>query len=102
MDAIGSIRSNLLQPQALNFLPTKDFPKVYGVLMDWTVDTQTSTAFALCDGTSGLYAPSVVLADKVLQERVKARAISLVKTAGSYYDFSVSTTDYTPPKAGIV
>jgi len=95
-----ALRLKLFAPQEM--VATNDFPKVYGLVMDWAVGTQNSTTFAMFDGRSGLYAPSFVLSDNVMQKRVKNRAISLVKTAGEYYDAAVPTSDYSLPKSGSV
>lgn len=102
MDSTGLTRLKLFAPQEAKVVATNDFPKVYGLVMDWAVGSQTSTTFAMCDGRSGLYAPSFVLSDNVMQKRVKNRAISLVKTAGEYYEGAVPTSDYSLPKSGTV
>ena len=104
MDNVGARRLQLFEPITgdVATLAMKDFPKVYGLVMDWAVGDQTSTTFAMCDGKSGLYGPSMVLSDKTLQKRVKSRAIALVKTAGEYFDLSAPTSDYSLPSPGRV
>src|SRR5271157_3185776 len=97
-----ALRHELFAPQEGKIVATNDYPKVYGIVMDWAVGTQTSTTFAMCDGRSGLYAPSFVLSDHTMQKRVKNRAISVVKTAGEYYEAAVPTSDYSLPKSGTV
>jgi hypothetical protein len=102
MDTFDALRLKLFTPSEVKAAATNDFPKVYGLVMDWSVGSQTSTTFAMCDGKSGLYAPRMVLCDEVMQNRVKNRALSLVKTAGEYYDAAVPASDYPLPKPGNV
>ena len=104
MDSVDWRRLRLFEPLTADVatLAMKDFPKVYGLVMDWSVGNQTSTTFAMCDGRSGLYGPHMVLSDKTLQKRVKNRAIALVKTAGEYYDVAAPTNDYSLPSPGSV
>jgi hypothetical protein len=97
-----ALRLKLFARQEVEVVATNEFPKVYGLVMDWAVGNQTSTTFAMCNGRSGLYAPSFLLSDNVMQKRVKNRAISLVKTAGEYYEDAVPTNDYSLPKSGAV
>ncbi len=104
MDSVSARRLQLFAPLTGDAasLAMKDFPKVYGLVMDWSVDNQTSTTFAMCDGRCGLYAPRMVLSDKTLQKRVKTQTIALVKTAGQYFDIAAPTSDYPLPSPGSV
>jgi hypothetical protein len=38
--------------------PSKEFPRVYGVLMDWPIDKNTATVFSASDGAASLYTTS--------------------------------------------
>ena len=38
--------------------PTKEFPRVYGILMDWPVGEQTATVFSSSSGAASLYTTS--------------------------------------------
>lgn len=42
----------------LGFKPTANFPRVFGVVMDWAVGDETVSIVGFADGTASLYASS--------------------------------------------
>jgi hypothetical protein len=38
--------------------PTKEFPRIYGILMDWPINQQTATILSTSTGAASLYTTS--------------------------------------------
>ncbi|MDB6018416.1 MAG: hypothetical protein JWR19_2905 [Pedosphaera sp.] len=100
-----ALRSMMLTapPKNLGIQPTKSFPRVYGVLMDWPLQNGTATIVSLCDGNASLYTTSTFgIIGGVAHESVRAAAIQFVATAERHFDAAVPTKEYPYPQPGHV
>lgn len=87
-------------PKEVDISPSAEFPKVYGVLMDWPIDEQTATVFSASDGAASLYTTSTFgIIGGQGHESVRTAAKKFVKAAGGFYDAATPTTDYPYPAA---
>jgi hypothetical protein len=83
--------------------PTKEFPRVYGVLMDWPVGKNTATVVSLHDGSASLYTTSDFLViGGIGHESVRTAAIRFVHAADRHYEEAVLTSDVSYPPSGRV
>jgi hypothetical protein len=81
--------------------PSKEFPKVYGVLMDWPLGEQTATVFSLCDGTASLYTTSTFgIIGGAGHASVRAAAARFVNAAARHYDTGMPTKVYPYSRSG--
>lgn len=78
---------------------SNDFPRTYGVLMDWPLgDGNIVSVIGLCDGNASLYTTSTFgVIGGVGHESVRKVATNLVRVAGNFYADSVPTTDHAFP-----
>jgi hypothetical protein len=66
--------------------PSDDFPKVYGVLIDWPLGEHTATIVSMSDGNASLYTTSTFgIMGGISHESVRNAARALVKAAQTYY-----------------
>ncbi len=80
--------------------PSKDFPRVFGVLMDWPIGADTATVFATSTGTASLYTTSTFgIIGGEAHENVRAAAIRLVRAADQFYESALPVTEYPYPPA---
>jgi hypothetical protein len=92
-----------MAPSEVGIQPTEEFPKVYGVLMEWRVSEHTATVVSMCDGSASLYTTSSFgIAGGIGHETVRAAATSFVRTAQKSYDASKPTNEYPYPASGHV
>jgi hypothetical protein len=101
-DAGKELRRMMLRmpPQDLGISPTKEFPSVYGVLMDWPIGEQTATIFSACTGSASLYTTSTFgIIGGEGHASVRAASAAFVKAAGRFYESAASTSDYPYPAA---
>ena len=78
--------------------PTKGFPRIYGVLMDWPIGEQTATVLSTSTGAASLYTTSTFgIIGGEGHETVRTAAMSFVRTANRFFDASTPTTDYPYP-----
>lgn len=81
--------------------PTHEFPRIYGVLMDWPLGEQTVTIFSLSTGDASLYTTSTFgVIGGFSHENVRTAAIHLVRMADAFFDDAVPATAYPYPKPG--
>ena len=88
-------------PEKTGSKPTKEFPRIYGILLDWPIgDDQTATVFSTSTGAASLYTTSTfgVIGGEG-HETVRAAAMKFVRAADNYFDASTPTTDYPYPRA---
>jgi hypothetical protein len=80
--------------------PTKDFPRIYGILMDWPIGDQTATVFSTSTGAASLYTTYTfgVIGGEG-HETVRAAAMRFVRAADPFYDAAKPTTEYPYPAA---
>jgi len=101
-EAGRGLRLMMLQtsPKEVDVRPSAEFPKVYGVLMDWPLPEQTATVFSASDGTASLYTTSTFgILGGQSHESVRIAAKKFVKEAGRFYDAATPTTEYPYPAA---
>jgi hypothetical protein len=101
-DAGKELRRMMLRmpPQDLGVSPTKEFPSVYGILMDWPIGEQTATIFSTCTGSASLYTTSTFgIIGGEGHAAVRAASAAFVKAAGRFYESAASTSDYPYPAA---
>jgi hypothetical protein len=80
--------------------PTKDFPRVYGILMDWPIDAHTATVFSSSTGAASLYTSSTFgIIGGEGHETVRTAAIKFVRAADRLFDEAKPTTEYPYPAA---
>jgi hypothetical protein len=85
-------------PQDVGVSPTKEFPSVYGVLMDWPIGAQTATIFSTCLGSASLYTTSTFgIIGGEGHASVRAASVAFVKAAGRFYESAASTSEYPYP-----
>ena len=80
--------------------PTKEFPRVYGILMDWPMGKQTATVFSSSTGAASLYTTSTFgIIGGEGHETVRTAAIRFVRAADRVFDSATPTTEYPYPAA---
>jgi hypothetical protein len=85
-------------PERTGQHPTTDFPRVYGVLMDWPIGDDIATVFSSSMGTASLYTTSTFgIIGGEGHEPVRAAAIAFVRAADRLFDTSTLTTEYPYP-----
>jgi hypothetical protein len=78
--------------------PTKEFPRIYGILMDWPLGDQIATVFSTSTGAASLYTASTFgIIGGEGHETVRAAARRFVRGADRYFDSSTPTTEYPYP-----
>ena len=83
--------------------PTKQFPRVFGVVVDWRLGLRHVTSVAaLCDGAAQLIARSGSLAAGAQDDDVRGAARLLVASADWYYAEAAPTKDFRYPGRGRV
>jgi len=84
----------------LNLKPSPDFPRVFGVAMDWSIGDETATIAALCDGTASLYTTSTFgIIGGGGHESVRSAARRFVQAADAFYDDGVPASEFEYPLA---
>lgn len=87
----------------LSIAPSEEYPRVYGVLMDWCVDEYVVTVVSLCDGNASLYTTSSFgIIGGVGHESVREAAKRFVSLAEAYCDQSLPTEEYPYPQRGTI
>lgn len=86
-------------PAELGIQPTDEYPRVYGIVMDWPIgDAHTASIVSLSDGTASLYTTSTFgVIGGIRHESVRAAAQRFVRTAESYYEDAIPVSDYAYP-----
>ena len=81
--------------------PSKDFPRVYTVLMDWPLGTNTISVYGSCTGDASIYTTSTFgVIGGVGHDTVRAAAHQFVKIAEKHHDDAVPAKNYPYPKPG--
>ena len=100
-----NLRMKVLNSSAasLEQRPSKDFPRVYGVLMDWPVDADTASVVSMSSGDASLYTTSGFgILGGAANERVRAAATAFVQGAESRFDASKPATAFPYPPSSRV
>ena len=99
-DAGRALRQMVLSTSPAEFgaNPTNEFPRVYGVLMDWPIGDIVATVFSSSTGAASLYTTSTfgVIGGEG-HAAVRAAAIAFVRAADRLYDSATPTTTYPYP-----
>jgi hypothetical protein len=81
-------------------IPTKEFPRIYGVLMDWPIGDQIATVLSTSSGAASLYTTSTFgIIGGEGHETVRTAAMNFVGAADRFYGDSEPTTEYPYPVA---
>ena len=87
-----------MSPKEVDISPSAEFPRVYGILMDWPLDDVTATVFSASDGAASLYTTSTFgIIGGQNHESVRTAAKKFVKAADPFYDTATPTTEYPYP-----
>jgi hypothetical protein len=87
-----------MPPQDLGVSPTKEFPRVCGILMDWPVGRNTATIFSSSTGSASLYTTSTFgIIGGEGHASVRAASAAFVKAADRFYDAAAPTSEYPYP-----
>jgi hypothetical protein len=104
-DAGRALRHMMLTttPAKTGQKPTEEFPRIYGILMDWSIGEQIATVFATSTGAASLYTTSTFgIIGGEGHEAVRAAARRFVGAAERFFDGSTPTTEYPYPTGGRV
>jgi hypothetical protein len=101
-DAGRELRLMMLRmpPKDMGVAPSNDFPRVYGVLMDWPVGDQTATIFSTSAGSASLYTTSTFgIIGGEGHASVRAASAAFVKAAARFYEEAASISEFPYPAA---
>jgi hypothetical protein len=88
-------------PAELGLKATTDYPRAYGIIMDWPIETGTVSVVSLSSGDASIYTTGTFgVIGGIGHENVRSAAKSFVKVAEKHYDEATRTTDFPYPKAG--
>lgn len=104
-DAGRALRQMMLnmKPDEAGVAPTRKFPRVYGVLMDWPISKAVATVFSTSTGAASLYTTAAfgILGGEE-HATVRAAAMEFVAAANDHFDAATPTADFPYPVAGRV
>jgi hypothetical protein len=81
----------------------KEFPRIYGVLMDWPMGEQIATVFSSSTGAASLYTTSAFgIVGGEGHETVRIVAKDFVRAADKYFEAAAPTSEYPYPTANRV
>ena len=99
--AMRDLRVAFLSSSAtsMGFQPTREYPRVFGVAMDWPIGEHTATIVTALDGSASLYTTATfgIIGGSAAHETVRAAAQRFVKAAASHHDEAAPTSNYTYP-----
>lgn len=104
-DAGRGLRQMMLTtpPKEMGATPTPEFPRIYGVLMDWPIDAETATVFSTSTGAASLYTTSTFgIIGGEGHATVRTAAMRFVRSADGFFDAAKPTTAYPYPTRGRV
>ncbi len=85
------------------FKPTTEYPRVFGVVMDWPIDGTTATIVSALDGSASLYTTGTFgIIGGSGHESVRMAAQRFVRTAEAHHDEALRTRAYPYPAKGKV
>jgi len=103
--AMRDLRITFLSASAasLGFKPTKAYPRVSRVVMDWPIDDTTATIVSALDGSASLYTTGTFgIIGGSGHESVRMAAQRFVRTAEAHHDEALRTRAYPYPAKGKV
>jgi hypothetical protein len=87
----------------LGLKPTPEYPRVFGVLMDWPIEAGTVTVVSLSTGDASIYTTATFgVFGGIGHETVRDAARGFVKVAEKHFDDAATTNEFPYPKAGKV
>lgn len=87
-------------PEKTGDKPTKEFPRIYSILMDWPIGEQTATVFSTSTGAGSLYTTSTFgIIGGEGHQTVRTAAMNFVRGANRYFDAATPATEYPYPRA---
>jgi len=90
-------------PKEFGAKPTKEFPRVYAILMDWPIGDQVATIFSSSTGAASLYTTSAFgIIGGEAHATVRAAAKALVKASDRHFTAANPTTEFPYPREGRV
>jgi hypothetical protein len=90
-------------PSEFGEKPTKEFPRVCAVIMDWPIQAATVTVVARATGDASVYTTGTFgVIGGIGHKAVRTAAIDCVKIAQQYYDAAVPTKEYPYPASSRV
>lgn len=97
------LRALTVPAKEFGLAPTSDFPRTYGVLIDFPIAGVTATIVAFRDGNASLYTTSTFgIIGGVQHEEVRKAAAKLVVASDKFFDSAKPTNDYPYPSRGKV
>ena len=99
-DAGRDLRNMFLTtpPEKAGIQPSKDYPRVCAIAMDWPIGEHIATVVSLSDGSASVYTTGTFgIIGGIGHEAVRTAAKKLVKEADRYYDDSTPTQDFSYP-----
>jgi len=104
--AMRDLRISFLSTSAssMGFQPTREYPRIFGVAMDWPIGEHTATIVTAVDGSASLYTTATfgIIGGGPSHEAVRGAAQRFVKAAESHHDEATPTSNYTYPSKGKV
>jgi len=89
-----------LPPKQMGTKPTQEYPRVYGILMDWPVGKQVATVFSTSTGAASLYTTSTFgIIGGEGHPNVRSAARTFVQAADRHFAESLPTTEFPYPAA---
>ena len=90
-------------PQENGAKPTREFPRVYAILMDWPLGDLVATVFSSKSGAASLYTTSTFgVIGGEFHETVRAAAQAFVKASDQHVTAAAPTTEFPYPQEGRV
>ena len=85
-------------PEETGDKPTKEFPRVYGILMDWSIGEHKATVFSSSAGAASLYTTSTFgIIGGEGHASVRTAAMNFVRAADRYFEAATPATDQAYP-----
>ena len=79
--------------------PTSEYPRVWGIAVDWPIGQHIATVVSLADGSASVYTTGTFgIIGGIGHETVRTAAKKLVKEADRYYSDSTPTNDLSYPR----
>jgi hypothetical protein len=90
-------------PAEFGLKPTREYPRVYGILMDWPIERGTVSVVSLCSGDASIYTTGTFgVIGGVGHEGVRSAAKNFVKAAEKHHGEAAPTKEYPYPTTGRV
>jgi hypothetical protein len=101
-EMMREMRLKILNPASqMGLKPSKDYPRIAAVLMDWPMGTNVISVYGACTGDASIYTTATFgVLGGVGHEPVRRAAHELVKIGEGHFDAAVSTKDFPYPKPG--